>query len=151
MDLNYDTNNIFARIIRGELPAIKVYEDEHTLAFMDIMPQMPGHLLVLPKVEVVTLYQLPDEAATAVLATIKKVGKALEQAMGVDGSSVFQHNGSYAGQTVPHLHFHLLPGPLKMAGAHATVPVETPQLEKIAAQIRDAIAYPNSPHSDTLA
>lgn len=140
MDLNYDTNNIFARIIRGELPAIKVYEDEHTLAFMDIMPQMPGHLLVLPKVEVVTLYQLPDEAATAVLATIKKVGKALEQAMGVDGSSVFQHNGSYAGQTVPHLHFHLLPGPLKALKAHASEPSDATDLQTIATRIRRFIA-----------
>ncbi|MCH1918936.1 HIT family protein [Shewanella sp. A3A] len=139
MDLNYDTNNIFARIIRGELPAIKVYEDEHTLAFMDIMPQMPGHLLVLPKVPAVTLYQLPDDAAIAVLATIKKVGKALEQAMGVDGSSVFQHNGSYAGQTVPHLHFHLVPGPLKALKAHASEPADASELQTIAARIRSFI------------
>ncbi|MCH1924937.1 HIT family protein [Shewanella sp. C32] len=139
MDLNYDTNNIFARIIRGELPAIKVYEDEHTLAFMDIMPQMPGHLLVLPKVPAVTLYQLPDDAASGVLATIKKVGKALEQAMGVDGSSVFQHNGSYAGQTVPHLHFHLVPGPLKALKAHASEPADASELQTIAARIRSFI------------
>lgn len=139
MDLNYDANNIFARIIRGELPAIKVYEDEHTLAFMDIMPQMSGHLLVLPKVKAVTLYQLPDDAASAVLATIKKVGKALEQAMGVDGSSVFQHNGSYAGQTVPHLHFHLVPGPLKALKAHASEPADASELQTIAARIRSFI------------
>lgn len=142
MDLNYDSNNIFARIIRGELPAIKVYEDEFTLAFMDIMPQMPGHLLVLPKVEAVTLYQLPDEAAANVLRTIKKVGKALEQAMGVEGSSVFQHNGSYAGQTVPHLHFHVVPGPLKALKAHASEKMDSDQLDAIAERIRRAIANP---------
>ncbi|QSX35437.1 HIT family protein [Shewanella avicenniae] len=134
--MNYDVNNIFARILRGELPAIKVYEDEFTLAFMDIMPQMPGHLLVLPKAEAVTLYQLPDDYAVAVLSTIKKVGKALEQAMGVDGSSVFQHNGSYAGQTVPHLHFHLVPGPLKALKAHASDMAPAEDLQAIAARIR---------------
>jgi histidine triad (HIT) family protein len=140
MDLTYDNNNVFARIIRGELPCIKVYEDAETLAFMDIMPQMPGHLLVLPKAPAVTLYQLPDDAALACFRTIKKVGAALQQAMGVSGSSLVQHNGSYAGQSVPHVHFHLLPGPLKGLKPHAQVSGDHTEIEAIAARIRALLA-----------
>ncbi|MFQ6370571.1 HIT family protein [Shewanella sp. YIC-542] len=136
MDLNYDPNNVFARILRGELPCIRVYEDDDTLAFMDIMPQMPGHLLVLPKAPAVTLYQLPDEAALACMRTLKKVGMALQQALNVEGTTVVQHNGSFAGQSVPHVHFHLLPGPLKGLKPHAQISGDQQQMAAIAERIR---------------
>ncbi|QUN07567.1 HIT domain-containing protein [Shewanella yunxiaonensis] len=138
--MNYDNNNIFARIIRGELPCIKVYEDADTLAFMDIMPQMPGHLLVLPKAPAVTLYQLPDDALLSCMQTIKKVGKALQTAMAVEGSTLVQHNGSYAGQSVPHVHFHIIPGPLKGLKPHAEISGDKTEIEAIAARIRDCLA-----------
>ncbi|WP_062271024.1 HIT family protein [Endozoicomonas arenosclerae] len=107
MSDNYDINNIFARILSGEAPCVKVYEDELTLAFMDVMPQTDGHVLVIPKEESATIYDLSREAATACIHTVQKVGKAVEQAMGVEGSTIFQHNGKTEGQTVPHFHFHV--------------------------------------------
>ncbi|MGB2520253.1 HIT family protein [Shewanella algae] len=139
MDLNYDNNNIFARILRGELPCIKLYEDEHTLSFMDIMPQTKGHLLVLPKEPAMTLYQLSDEAAAACMRTVKLMGKAVEKAMGIPGSTVFQHNGSAAGQSVPHVHFHVLPGPLKGLMEHAAHQGDMDELHTIADRIRACI------------
>ena len=81
MTENYDENNIFAKILRGEAPSIKVYEDEHTLAFMDIMPQTDGHVLVIPKEKATTIYDLSDTASLACMRTIQKVGKAVQLAM----------------------------------------------------------------------
>lgn len=107
--MNYDNQNIFARILRGELPCIKVYEDDKTLSFMDIMPQSDGHTLVIPKVEAVTLFDLPEEYYDACFKTVKKVGTALKKAFSTEGIMMFQLSGEQAGQTVPHLHFHLLP------------------------------------------
>jgi len=117
MDSNYDHNNIFAKILKGELPCIKVYEDEYTLAFMDIMPQMEGHTLVIPKESAVTIYDLTEEAALACMRTVKLIGSAVERAAGFIGSTVFQQNGIKAGQTVPHVHFHVMPGSILDASA----------------------------------
>jgi histidine triad (HIT) family protein len=113
----YDNNNIFAKILREELPCIKIYEDAHTLAFMDIMPQMEGHALVIPKEPASTIYDLSDESALACMRTVKRIGSAIEKAVGFAGSTVFQHNGEKAGQTVPHFHFHVLPGSILDASA----------------------------------
>jgi histidine triad (HIT) family protein len=135
----YDTDNIFARILRGELPCIKLFEDEQTLSFMDIMPQLPGHILVIPKEAAVTIYELSDESLAACMRTAKRVGKALEQAMAFNGTSVFQLNGSDAGQTVPHVHFHLLPGAMlnsKAMKGHAAEMADLAELEVIAERIR---------------
>ncbi|AUM14946.1 HIT family protein [Ketobacter alkanivorans] len=107
--MSYDNQNIFAKILREELPCIKVYEDEHTLAFMDIMPQSEGHTLVIPKVAAETLFELPASHYEACFNTLKKVGNALKKAFGTEGIMMFQLSGADAGQTVPHLHFHLLP------------------------------------------
>ncbi|BDT57696.1 hydrolase [Massilia varians] len=138
--MEYDSHNPFARILRGELPCIKVYEDEHTLAIMDIMPQAPGHVLVLPKEPAVELFGLSDEAAAASIRTTKKVAAAVKAAMGAPGIMVAQFNGSAAGQTVPHVHFHIVPraqaGLLK---PHAAVPADTEQLREIAARIVAAL------------
>ena len=88
--MTYDDQNIFARILRGELPAIKVYEDDQVLAFMDIMPQADGHTLVVPKTPAITLLDLPPEAAAYTIQIVQKVAKAIEKGFGVDGIVLMQ-------------------------------------------------------------
>lgn len=107
--MTYDTNNIFAKVIRGEIPCHKVYEDEKTLAFLDIMPDARGHTLVIPKCEAVNLADLPLDYGTAVLATAKKVMQAQKDVLGVEGSVVLQLNGESIGQSIFHYHMHLIP------------------------------------------
>jgi histidine triad (HIT) family protein len=138
MNPEYDSNNIFAKILREELPCIKVYEDERTLAFMDIMPQMEGHTLIIPKESAITIYDLTDEAALACMRTVKLIGAAVEKAAGFIGSTVFQHNGKNAGQTVPHFHFHVLPGSIFDASSikgHALELANPDDLKNMAAKI----------------
>jgi histidine triad (HIT) family protein len=105
----YDTNNIFARILRGEIPAHKVFEDEHTLAFMDVMPQADGHTLVIPKVPAENLFDLPPAALAATILTTQRVARAVKKAFDVPGIMVAQLNGREAGQSVFHIHFHIVP------------------------------------------
>ena len=136
----YDSNNIFAKILRGELPCIPVYEDEHTLAFMDIMPQADGHALVIPKEDAVTLLDLSPEMAAACIRTTQKLAKAVSLAFGVPGVFVCQLNGAAAGQTVPHCHFHVIP----RAGdqphrAHASVREDDAKLRGFADAIKKAL------------
>ncbi|MRI32497.1 HIT family protein [Endozoicomonas sp. OPT23] len=135
MSEKYDKNNAFAKILSGDAPCVKVYEDELTLAFMDFMPQIDGHVLVIPKEEAVTIYDLSNEAALACMQTVQKVGKAVEQAMEIEGSTIFQHNGRTAGQTVAHFHFHVLPGSLTGLRGHAVELAEKRQLIAIAERI----------------
>ncbi|MFN3788575.1 HIT family protein [Massilia sp.] len=138
--MEYDPQNPFARILRGELPCIKVFEDEHTLAIMDIMPQAPGHVLVLPKEPAVELFGLSDESAAACIRSTKKVAAAVKAALGAPGIMVAQFNGSAAGQTVPHVHFHIVPREQAAAlRPHAAVPADTEQLREIAARIVAAL------------
>ena len=105
----YDDQNIFARILRGELPAIKVYEDDQVLAFMDIMPQAEGHMLVIPKTPAVTLLDLPADAAAYTIQIVQKIARAIETALDAKGIVLMQLSGASAGQTVPHVNFHLIP------------------------------------------
>jgi histidine triad (HIT) family protein len=105
----YDSDNIFAKIIRGEIPAFTVYEDDATLAFMDVMPQSPGHTLVIPKTAAENLFDLKLESATAVLKTTQLVAGAVLEAFKADGIMLNQFNGSIAGQTVFHFHMHIVP------------------------------------------
>ena len=105
----YDRNNIFARILRGEIPAHKVFEDEHTLAFMDVMPQADGHALVIPKAEAENLFELPPQALTATILTTQRVARAVKKAFDAPGILVAQLNGPAAGQSVFHIHFHVVP------------------------------------------
>src|SRR6202000_715301 len=93
----YDPNNIFAKILRGELPKIAVYEDDHTLAFMDIMPAVEGHTLVIPKEPGVTLFDISPEAAAATIRTTQKVGAAVKKALGVPGIMLAPLNGAAGG------------------------------------------------------
>ena len=105
----YDSDNIFAKIIRGEIPAFTVYEDDATLAFMDVMPQSPGHTLVIPKTAAENLFDLELESATAVLKTTQLVAGAVLEAFRADGIMLNQFNGPVAGQTVFHFHMHIVP------------------------------------------
>ncbi len=106
---HYDTNNIFARIIRGEIPSHKVYEDSATLAILDIMPQTDGHTLVLPKAPCRNLLDATPEMLGAALGTTQKIARAVLIAFAADGVLVQQFNEAASGQTVFHLHFHVIP------------------------------------------
>ena len=106
----YDPDNIFAKILRGEMPAVKVYEDDAALAFMDVFPQSEGHTLVVPKgVEARNLLDMPADKLGPYMAAVQKVAQAVEAALTPDGLVVTQFNGAPAGQTVYHLHFHIIP------------------------------------------
>lgn len=105
----YDRNNVFARILRGEIPAHRVHEDEHTLAFMDVMPQSDGHALVIPKAEAENLFELPPAALAATILTTQRVARAVQKAFAAPGIMVAQLNGREAGQSVFHIHFHVIP------------------------------------------
>jgi histidine triad (HIT) family protein len=107
--MTYDPSNIFAKILRGEIPCHKIYEDEHTLAFMDVMPQIEGHCLVVPKAASRGLLDADPAVLAHVMATTQKVAAAAMQAMGADGFQIRQYNEPAGGQTVFHLHFHILP------------------------------------------
>jgi histidine triad (HIT) family protein len=105
----YDRNNVFARILRGEIPAHRVYEDEYTLAFMDVMPQADGHTLVIPKAEAENLFEVPPDALTATILTTQRVARAVQKAFDAPGILIAQLNGAPAGQSVFHIHFHVVP------------------------------------------
>lgn len=105
----YDPNNIFARILRGEIPTHKVYEDGQCLAFMDVMPQSDGHTLVIPKVPAENLFDLPPEALTATILCTQRVARAVRKAFDAPGVMIAQLNGPAAGQSVFHIHFHVVP------------------------------------------
>lgn len=105
----YDQNNIFAKILRGEAPCFKVYEDEKTFAFMDVMPQSEGHTLIIPKFPAEDLFDLDPEFVSAMALTAKKLAPAVKSAMKAPGIMIAQLNGSEAGQTVFHIHTHIIP------------------------------------------
>ena len=136
----YDTNNIFAKILRGEIPCIKLFEDAHTLAFMDIMPQAEGHALVIPKEPETTLFELSDEAAAACMATVRRIGNAQKKGLGAHGIVLMQLNGEAAGQTVPHFHIHVIPGSIAdLRKPHAAAMADIAHLQAVAARIAGAI------------
>ena len=105
----YDGSNIFAKILRGETPSYTVYEDEHSIAFMDVMPQAPGHTLVLPKQPSRNLLDASPETLAHLIKVVQKVANAVQQAFDADGIYIAQFNEPSAGQTVFHLHFHIIP------------------------------------------
>ena len=107
--MTYDPDNIFAKILRGEIPSHKIYEDEHTLAFMDVMPQVDGHCLVIPKVGSRGLLDAEPVVLAHVMPVVQKVAKAAVAVTGADGFQIRQYNEQAGGQTVFHLHFHILP------------------------------------------
>jgi histidine triad (HIT) family protein len=136
----YDPNNIFAKIARGEAPCFKVYEDAHTLAFMDIMPQAEGHTLVIPKDGAESIFDLSPDAAAAMIKTTKKIAAAVKEVTNAPGILLAQLNGQAAGQTVFHIHFHVIPRwsglDLKL---HARETANFEQLKALAAKIAAAV------------
>jgi histidine triad (HIT) family protein len=136
----YDSNNIFARLLRNEIPCVKVYEDERTLAFMDVMPQADGHVLVVPKEDAENIFDLSPEGLAALTATTQKVAKAVRKALACPGLMLVQLNGEAAGQSVNHIHMHIIPrtGGIDLK-FHARDMVGREVLEPIAAKIRAAL------------
>lgn len=143
MSLNgtYDEANVFALILQGKIPSTKLYEDEHTYAFLDIQPQSKGHSLVISKwSKARNILEIEDEALAQVMATVKKVAVATRKALNPDGIHVAQFNGAPAGQTVYQLHFHIVPrwvgGPTGFS-AHAQGNfADAADLEALAEEIR---------------
>jgi histidine triad (HIT) family protein len=133
----YDPNNVFAKILRGELPSVRVFEDAHTLAFMDIMPSVAGHTLVIPKEPADTVFELSSAAASALIATTQTVARAVKAAFECPGVMLVQLNGAAAGQSIAHVHFHVVP---RWEGLdlrlHGRAQIEARELEPIAAKIR---------------
>ncbi len=138
--MSYDPNNIFAKILRNEAPSIKLYEDEHTYVMLDIMPQNEGHTLVLTKEPAPTIFELSPEGAAACIKTAQKVAHAIRSSLAPDGISIGQFNGAAAGQTVAHVHFHIVP---RSSGQslkpHAREMANPAELEKVAEKIRAAL------------
>ena len=105
----YDTNNIFAKILRGEIPSHRVYEDDTVVAFMDVMPQGPGHTLVVPKAPSRNLLDANPSTFGPLFAVVQKVALAVKKALDADGVTILQFNEPASGQTVYHLHVHIIP------------------------------------------
>jgi histidine triad (HIT) family protein len=137
----YDPNNIFAKILRGEMPCVKVYEDDVAFAFMDIMPRGEGHSLVIPKVPARNILDIPAANLARFVPAVQKIAIAAKAALGAEGVTIQQFNESAGGQIVFHLHFHVLPRWSGVAlkppgGPMVGADVLTPIAAKIAAAIR---------------
>jgi histidine triad (HIT) family protein len=143
LDGAYDPNNVFARILRGEIPKAAVFEDDNTLAFMDAFPQSRGHCLVIPKmVTARNLMDAPLESLGPLTVTVQKVARAVCAALRPDGVVITQFNGEAAGQTVFHLHVHIIPRwsgqALMRHGGSMADPVD---LQALAAQIAAKVGH----------
>jgi histidine triad (HIT) family protein len=139
----YDPSNIFARILRGEIPAVTVFEDDAVLAFMDVFPQSEGHVLVISKTsQARNLLEVEPETLAALTAATQRVAKAVVKALSPEGFSIMQFNGEAGGQTVFHLHFHIIPRwadrPLKGHGQAGMADMD--QLKATAEQIAAALS-----------
>lgn len=138
--VTYDPNNIFAKILRGEIACVKIFEDANVLSFMDVMPQVEGHTLVIPKEKAEDMLDLSPEGAAALILITQRIAKAVKKALQPPGLMLMQLNGRAAGQSVLHVHFHILP---RYAGIdmklHAREMVDPKTLEPIAAKIRAAL------------
>jgi histidine triad (HIT) family protein len=139
----YDQTNIFAKILRGELPCHKVYKDDRTLAFLDIMPRAPGHALVLPKAPARNMLDVAPDDLAAVIKTAQKIAKVSVQVFGADGVTIQQFNEAAGGQVVFHLHVHVIPRKDGIAMKPPATVKETPevladQAKKLADALRGA-------------
>jgi histidine triad (HIT) family protein len=140
IDGPYDNDNIFAKILRGEMPCIKIFEDERVLAIMDVFPQAPGHVLVIPKEAVRNALEMSDEGLAAAMIQVKRLANAVRAALKPDGVILTQFNGSEAGQTVFHVHFHIIPRTAGQAlGQHGGGMADMAELEAQATKIRAAL------------
>jgi histidine triad (HIT) family protein len=137
----YDPDNVFAKILRGELPSHKLYEDDATFAFMDIMPRGDGHCLVIPKKPSRNILDVDGQSLAAVMVTVQKLARAVKAAFAAEGVTVQQFNEQAGGQIVFHLHFHVIP---RFEGValkpHSGQMEDQAVLAANAAKIRDALA-----------
>ena len=139
--MDYDNGNVFAKILRDELPSERVYEDSETLAFMDIMPRADGHVLVIPKTPARNILDATPDQIAASMRTVQKLSKALMKAFGAGGVTVQQFNERAGGQVVFHLHFHVLPRHEGVSLRPHTGDMEKPEVLKANAdKIRSALA-----------
>jgi len=139
--MKYDDTNIFARILRGELPAHMVYEDDNAIAFMDLMPQGTGHTLVLPRAPSRNLLDADPATFAPLMAVVQKIARATKEAFAADGVTVMQFNEPAAGQTVYHLHVHVVPRFEGVALKPHTGQMEKPEvLAANAEKVRAALA-----------
>ncbi|MGV3579852.1 HIT family protein [Brevundimonas sp.] len=138
----YDPQNIFAKILRDEIPRVTVWEDDAVLAFMDVFPQSEGHVLIISKTSTArTLLEIEPEVLTALAAATQRTAKAVVKALSPDGFSIMQFNGEAGGQTVFHLHFHVIPrwtGREMKGHGHAPM-ADVGQLKATAAKIAAAL------------
>ncbi len=142
LDQTYDTDNIFAKIIRGEMPSAKIAETEETLAFMDAFPQSEGHCLIIPKkAKATNLFDIEPNDLAAVIKETQRVAKAVKKALKPTGVRIIQFNGSDAGQTVFHIHFHVIPvyGETPIKPHAAGGPAESDVLQALAEKIAAAL------------
>jgi len=138
--MSYDPSNIFGKILRGEIPAHKVYEDDIALVMMDIFPQSRGHALVIPKAASRNLLDADPAALSAVIPVVQKLANAVKKATGADGIRIAQFNEAPAGQTVFHLHFHIIPVYEGIAlGAHGGGKADDTELAALAKDIAAAL------------
>jgi histidine triad (HIT) family protein len=128
--MTHQMTTVFAKIIRGEIPSVKVYEDEHVFAFMDAGQVNPGHVLVATKKPFETLMEADEESAAAMMRAATKIAKAIQAAFHPDGITILQANKPAGWQTVPHLHLHVLPR-YKNDGVDLTWPRKEPGMEKL--------------------
>jgi histidine triad (HIT) family protein len=135
-------DTIFSKILRGEIPCHKVYEDERVFAFLDINPLSPGHTLVIPKEPAATLDALSDESAAAIGRALPRLCRAVQKATGARDYNVLQNNGAPAHQAVFHVHFHIIPKPNDQTGLSIgwkTQALDPAKAKELAAQIADAV------------
>ena len=138
----YDDNNLFAKILRGEVPAVKVYEDDCVLAFMDIFPQARGHILVVPKgVKARNFLELPADKVGPLMERVQRLTQAATKVLSPDGVTVTQFSGAPAGQTIFHLHFHIIPRyeGVRLAGHSHQNKADIADLQKLAGEIAAAM------------
>jgi len=138
----YDPDNIFARILRGDIPSVKIWEDDHILAFMDVFPQSEGHVLLISKTSTArTLLEIDPDTLARLTEATRRMARAVDKALNPEGFQIMQLNGDAGGQTVFHLHFHIIPRwanrPMKGHG-HAPM-AETQTLRGLADRIAAAL------------
>lgn len=139
--MSYDPTNIFAKILKRELPCHRVFEDETALVMLDIFPQSKGHTLVIPKAASRNLLDADPAVLSAVMPLVQRVARSVQWATGADGIRLAQFNEAPAGQTVFHLHFHLIPAyEGQNLGAHASGRADDAELAELAKTIADALA-----------
>ncbi len=133
-------NCIFCKIVRGEIPAIKVHEDEHTLSFMDIQPASPGHLLVISRTHAANLLDIAEADLSAVALATQRLARSVWKALEPDGVRINQFNGAAAGQSVFHFHVHIIPvWEGQRIGSHGRAPANPDELKALAEKIRQAL------------